>query len=37
MGGLLGSVCAPDYTPFFQTSAGAIDRACADLSEQALP
>jgi hypothetical protein len=37
MGGILGSVCAPDYTPFFQTAAGAIDSACADLQSRALP
>jgi hypothetical protein len=28
--GVLGSVCAPDYTPFFQTSVGLIDSACSD-------
>jgi hypothetical protein len=27
--GVLGSVCAPDYTPFFQTAAGSINRACS--------
>jgi hypothetical protein len=37
MGGLLGSVCAPDYTPFFQTAAGAIDSACTALASRALP
>jgi hypothetical protein len=29
-GGMLGSVCAPDYTPFFQTAVGSIDSACED-------
>jgi hypothetical protein len=29
-GGILGSVCAPDYTPFFQTAVGSIDSACDD-------
>ncbi|MEY4546831.1 MAG: hypothetical protein RL685_3026 [Pseudomonadota bacterium] len=29
-GGMLGSVCAPNYAPFFQTSVGAIDSACDD-------
>jgi hypothetical protein len=28
--GMLGSVCAPDYTPFFQTAVGSIDSACED-------
>jgi hypothetical protein len=28
--GVLGSVCAPDYTSFFQTAVGSIDSACAD-------
>jgi len=28
--GVLGSVCAPDYTPFFQTAVGLIDSACSD-------
>ena len=28
--GVLGSVCAPDYTPFFQTAVGSIDSACSD-------
>lgn len=26
--GILGSVCAPDYAPFFQTAVGSIDSAC---------
>jgi hypothetical protein len=29
-GGVLGSVCSPDYTSFFQTAAGSIDSACED-------
>lgn len=29
-GGILGSVCAPDYAPFFQTAVGSIDSACDD-------
>jgi hypothetical protein len=29
-GGVLGSVCASDYTPFFQTAVGSIDSACDD-------
>ncbi|MEY2932005.1 MAG: hypothetical protein RL033_2754, partial [Pseudomonadota bacterium] len=29
-GGMLGSVCAPNYAPFFQTAVGAIDSACDD-------
>jgi hypothetical protein len=28
--GVLGSVCAPDYTSFFQTAVGSIDSACTD-------
>jgi hypothetical protein len=28
--GVLGSVCAPDYAPFFQTAVGTIDSACSD-------
>jgi hypothetical protein len=28
--GILGSVCAPDYAPFFQTAVGSIDSACDD-------
>ena len=28
--GILGSVCAPDYAPFFQTAVGSIDSACHD-------
>jgi hypothetical protein len=28
--GVLGSVCAPDYTGFFQTAVGSIDSACSD-------
>jgi len=28
--GVLGSVCAVDYSPFFQTAVGAIDSACSD-------
>jgi hypothetical protein len=28
--GVLGSVCAADYTKFFQTAVGSIDSACAD-------
>ena len=28
--GMLGSVCAPDYAPFFQTAVGSIDSACED-------
>lgn len=30
--GVLGSVCAPDYTPFFQTAVGSIDSACSDFT-----
>ena len=30
LNGVLGSVCAEDYTPFFQTAVGAIDRACGE-------
>jgi hypothetical protein len=30
--GVLGSVCAPDYTPFFQTAVGSIDSACSDFA-----
>jgi hypothetical protein len=32
MGGVLGSVCAPDYTPFFQTAVGSINSSCSDFS-----
>ena len=28
--GVLGSVCAADYAPFFQTAVGTIDSACND-------
>ena len=28
--GVLGSVCAEDYAPFFQTAVGTIDSACSD-------
>lgn len=28
--GVLGSVCAPDYAPFFQTAVGLIDSTCSD-------
>jgi hypothetical protein len=28
LSGVLGSVCAPDYTAFFRTAAGSISRAC---------
>jgi hypothetical protein len=34
--GVLGSVCAPDYTPFFQTAAGSINRACSSLVPPAI-
>jgi hypothetical protein len=33
--GVLGSVCAPDYTPFFQTAVGSIDGACSDFQTPA--
>lgn len=33
--GVLGSVCAPDYTPFFQTAVGSIDSACSDFETPA--
>lgn len=35
--GVLGSVCAPDYTPFFQTAVGSIDSACSDFEAPAAP
>jgi hypothetical protein len=30
LGGMVGSVCAADYAPFFQTAAGAVDGTCHD-------
>lgn len=30
VGGVLGSVCSPDYSSFFQTAVGSIDSACED-------
>lgn len=35
--GVLGSVCAPDYSPFFQTAVGSIDSACSDFEKPAGP
>jgi hypothetical protein len=37
VGGVLGSVCAPDYTPFFQTAVGSIANACSDFERPANP
>lgn len=36
VGGVLGSVCASDYTPFFRTAVGSIDSACEDFVPPAI-